>query len=94
MPNRDTAGRTLESPPDSRHITDRTRPPESAAVRMIVLAAVAALVLAGIAAAVLDNGQRPAYEAFVGSGARVGDQPGTNLVGPKWDGLNTSAKQG
>ncbi|HEX2555940.1 MAG TPA: hypothetical protein VHL98_19760 [Microvirga sp.] len=53
---------------------------------MIILSAVAALVLAYAASFVLNGEQRPAYEAFVGSGARVGDHPGTNLVGPNWDG--------
>ncbi len=62
-------------------------------MKVIVLAAVAALVLAFAASFVLEGQQRPAYEAYVGSGARVGDDPGTNLVGPKWDGLNTPQPQ-
>ena len=57
-------------------------------MKVIALSAVAALVLAFAASFVLQSQQRPAYEAFVGSGARVGDDPGTNLVGPRWDGLN------
>ena len=52
----------------------------------IVLASIAVAIVLGIAAAfVLDSSQRPAYEAFSTSGARVGD-PGHNLVGPKWTG--------
>ena len=46
---------------------------------------VAAVVFAAIVAAgmsiVLNSVQRPSYEAFSTSGARVGD-PGHNLVGP------------
>jgi hypothetical protein len=46
---------------------------------------VAALVFAAIVAAgmsiVLNSVQRPSYEAFATSGARVGD-PGHNLIGP------------
>ena len=55
-------------------------------MKMIILAAVAALVLGYAASFVLNGEQKPAYEAFVGSGACVGSQPGTNLVGPDWDG--------
>jgi hypothetical protein len=55
-------------------------------VKVIILSAVVALVLGYVASFVLNREQQPAYEAFVGSGARVGDQPGTNLVGPNWDG--------
>ena len=55
-------------------------------MKVIILAAVAALVLGYAASFVLNGEQKPAYEAFVGSGARVGSQPGTNLVGPDWDG--------
>ena len=62
-------------------------------MKVIVLSAVAALVLAFAASFVLDSQQRHAYEAFVGSGARVGDQPGTNLVGPNWDGQNNPQPQ-
>ena len=57
-------------------------------MRVILVSAVAALVLAAVASFVLATQQRPAYQAFVGSGARVGDDPGTNLVGPNWTGLN------
>jgi hypothetical protein len=59
---------------------------EGRPLKVIILSAVAALVLGYAASFVLNREQRPAYEAFVGSGARVGDQPGTNLVGPNWDG--------
>jgi acetyltransferase-like isoleucine patch superfamily enzyme len=59
-------------------------------MKVIILSAVAALVLAYAASFVLFTQQRPAYEVFVGSGARVGDDPGTNLVGPDWDGQNNA----
>ncbi len=55
-------------------------------MKVIILSAIVALALGYLAAFVLNGEQRPAYEAFVGSGARVGAQPGTNLVGPQWDG--------
>jgi hypothetical protein len=54
-------------------------------VKMIILSAVATLILAYAAALILDREQEPAYQAFVGSGARVGN-PGSNLVGPEWTG--------
>jgi hypothetical protein len=57
-------------------------------MKVIILSAVAALVFAYAAFYVLSTQQRPAYEAYVGSGARLGDDPGTNLVGPNWDGQN------
>lgn len=60
-------------------------------MKVILLSAVAALILAFAASFVLDTQDIPAYEAFVGSGARVGDDPGTNLVGPNWDGQNRPA---
>lgn len=50
------------------------------------IAAVAALVvLGGLAAVVLSFSQRPAYQAYATTGARVGD-PGENLVGGSWTG--------
>ena len=52
---------------------------------MIILSAVATLILAYAAALILNREQEPAYQAFVGSGARVGN-PGSNLVGPEWTG--------
>jgi hypothetical protein len=54
-------------------------------VKMIILSAVATLILAYAAALILNREQEPAYQAFVGSGARVGN-PGSNLVGPEWTG--------
>jgi hypothetical protein len=55
-------------------------------MKMIILSSAVALGLAFLAAYVLAREQRPAYEAFVGSGADVRD-PGHNLVGPRWNGL-------
>lgn len=54
-------------------------------MKIIVMSAVAALLFAYAASFVLDQQDRPAYESFVGSGARVGD-PGHNLVGENWSG--------
>ncbi len=54
-------------------------------MKVIILSAAAALVLAYAASFILNREQEPAYEAFVGSGARVGN-PGSNLVGPEWTG--------
>jgi hypothetical protein len=56
----------------------------------MILSAVAAVVLAVAMALVLGHEQELAYEAYRGSGARVGD-PGYNLVGPDWSGLNKPA---
>jgi hypothetical protein len=57
-------------------------------MKVMILSAVAALVLAFAASFLLGLQQRPAYQAFVGSGAQLRDDPGTNLVGPNWTGLN------
>jgi hypothetical protein len=45
--------------------------------------AFAAMVAVGVSF-ILNSIQRPSYEAFSTSGARVGD-PGDNLVGPIWN---------
>lgn len=50
------------------------------------IAAVVAAVLLGVAAMLaLTSNQEFAYQAFATSGARV-SEPGTNLVGPRWNG--------
>jgi hypothetical protein len=52
----------------------------------VILASVVIAVVLGVAAAlVLNTTQRPAYEVYSTSGARVGD-PGHNLVGENWSG--------
>lgn len=56
-------------------------------LKVMILSAIVAIALAYAAALVLDRQQEPAYQAYQGSGARVGD-PGENLVGPNWTGLN------
>ena len=56
-------------------------------MKIIIVSAIAALGLAYLASYLLSTEQKPAYEAFVGSGADVRD-PGHNLVGPNWNGLN------
>ena len=85
----------VEFLPYGRHMGKRIseEPGELRAMKVIILSAVAALVLAYGASFVLGTQQRPDYEAFVGSGARVGDDPGTNLVGPDWDGQNSPKPQ-
>lgn len=59
-------------------------------MKIIILSAVTALALGYVASFVLAQGQEPAYQAYTGSGARVGD-PGNNLVGPAWNGMNNPA---
>ena len=56
-------------------------------MKMILLAGLCAVVLGFAAASILDSQQKPAHERFVTEGARVGE-PGSNLVGPEWSGLN------
>lgn len=54
----------------------------------VILAGIFAVALVGgLAALVLNEQQRTSYQTFVTSGARVGD-PGENLVGPRWNGMN------
>jgi hypothetical protein len=62
-------------------------------LKVIILSAVAALVIAYAAAFVLSREQEPAYQAYTGSSVRVGD-PGSNLVGPNWSGLNEPTAPG
>jgi hypothetical protein len=54
-------------------------------MRAFLSAAVIAIVLAACAWLVLAGAQKPAYEAFTTSGARLAD-PGNNLVGKNWFG--------
>ena len=56
-------------------------------MRAFLAAIAVALLTAGGAAFVLNADDRAAYEAYRTSGARVGD-PGHNLVGDRWSGLN------
>lgn len=50
------------------------------------LAALIAAVALGVGAMLaLTSNQKFAYQAFATSGARV-SEPGTNLVGPRWNG--------
>jgi hypothetical protein len=53
-------------------------------MKTIILAVVAAVALGGLAAYTLSINQRPAYQAYSTSGARV--TPTDNLVGPNWTG--------
>ncbi|HEY0352183.1 MAG TPA: hypothetical protein VGC68_00935 [Enterovirga sp.] len=57
-------------------------------MKVILSSIVAALVLGALAGVILNEAQRPAYEVFSTSMTRVGN-PGSNLVGPNWSGLNT-----
>jgi hypothetical protein len=56
-------------------------------MRAFLASVVVSIVIAIGAAFVLNADNRPAYEAFSTSGARVAD-PGHNLVGDRWSGLN------
>jgi hypothetical protein len=52
----------------------------------VILGAILVAIVLGVGAAlVLNTTQRPAYEVYSTSGARVGD-PGHNLVGENWSG--------
>jgi hypothetical protein len=57
-------------------------------MKVILYSILAALVLGALAGVILNEAQRPAYEVFSTSMTRVGN-PGSNLVGPNWSGLNT-----
>ncbi|GEP12172.1 hypothetical protein [Methylobacterium gnaphalii] len=54
-------------------------------MKAFVAAVIAAIILGIGAMLALTSSQRFAYQAFATSGARV-SEPGTNLVGPRWDG--------
>jgi hypothetical protein len=56
-------------------------------MKAFVVAVMAAAALAVLAAIALNVAQRPAYRVFATEGTRVGD-PGENLVGQNWNGLN------
>ena len=56
-------------------------------MRAFLASLAVALVIAVAAGFILNADNRPAYEAFSTSGARVSD-PGHNLVGDRWSGLN------
>jgi hypothetical protein len=62
-------------------------------MKVMLLSVVVAVVLAVAASYVLSTQQRPAYQAYVGSGASVGD-PGENLVGKNWNGMNAGDNVG
>lgn len=61
-------------------------------MKVIVSGIVAAALIGGLAAFVLNEQQRSSYQAFSTSSARVGD-PGENLVGPRWNGINVPGEQ-
>lgn len=54
-------------------------------MKVILSGIVATLVLGIVAAFALRAVQEPAYEAYSTSGTRI-DDPGYNLVGPRWNG--------
>jgi hypothetical protein len=56
-------------------------------VKVFVSALVLAVLLAGGAAYVLNLNQKTAYQAFATTGVRI-SEPGYNLVGKSWNGLN------
>lgn len=60
-------------------------------MKVIALSVIAALVLGLGAALALRSAQRPAYEVYSTSSTRLSD-PGDNLVGKTWNGLNEERK--
>jgi hypothetical protein len=68
-----------------------SEPPLSALeafMKVILSGIVGAALLALLASVLLGDAQRPAYEVFASkTGTRVGN-PGENLVGSNWSGLN------
>ena len=54
-------------------------------MKMVLTGIVASVVLGVLAAFALRARQEPAYEPYRTSGTRV-DEPGHNLVGPRWNG--------
>ena len=56
-------------------------------MRAFIASVLVAIAIAIGSAFVLNADNRPVYEAFSTSGARVSD-PGHNLVGDRWSGLN------
>jgi hypothetical protein len=57
-------------------------------MKIVLSGILLACLLAVVASVVLGDAQRPAYEVFATESTRVGD-PGHNLVGSNWSGLNT-----
>ena len=55
-------------------------------MKAFAIAVAAAIALGVLAMLALTSSQKFAYQAFATSGARV-SEPGTNLVGSKWNGL-------
>jgi hypothetical protein len=56
-------------------------------MKIIVMSIVVALLLAAGAGLILSVAQKPVYEVYASPSVRLGD-PGHNLVGPDWSGLN------
>ena len=54
-------------------------------MKAFAAAVIAAITLGVLAMFALTSSQKFAYQAFATSGARV-SEPGTNLVGPRWNG--------
>ena len=54
-------------------------------MKAFLAAVIAAVALGVLARFALTSSQKFAYQAFATSGARV-SEPGTNLVGPRWNG--------
>lgn len=54
-------------------------------MKAFAVAVIAAITLGVLAMFALTSNQKLAYQAFATTGARV-SEPGTNLVGPRWNG--------
>ena len=62
-------------------------------MKAFLAAIVAAIALGVLAMFALTSSQKFAYQAFATSGARV-SEPGTNLVGPCWNGNTAPDEMG
>jgi len=82
--------RQIPTGSNSRHVERPAQRPSSRSfsMKVILSSILVALVLGAFAGVLLNEAQRPAYEVFSTSMTRVGN-PGSNLVGPNWSGLNT-----
>ncbi|HVI29907.1 hypothetical protein [Hansschlegelia sp.] len=59
-------------------------------MKAFLIALVAAVAIGFVASVVLSGSQQLAYQKFATSGVRI-SEPGTNLVGHKWNGDPTPA---
>lgn len=58
-------------------------------MKAFIAALILVIAIGAAAGWLMAREEEPAYAAFATSGARV-DNPGHNLVGPNWSGLNNT----